>query len=207
MPRPPDAPPARLRAGARRSARRRSCTARDRGPRRRPPRAAARGRSRCRSMCRPSAMGAAERRVHLGADLVAAAPAPGPMTATIGASPPSSRTARIPSSSTPAARPRQPAWSIATARVEPSATGRQSAVSTIMPMPWHGGGMAVGVDRDRLAAGSARGNGRAAPPPRGPGGSHTAIAGRGPRTADPGPGDHARDQGRSTWRGSPGRGS
>ena len=47
----------------------------------------------------------------------------------------SSRSARTPSSSTPAASPRQPAWTIATAAAQPSATGRQSALSTITPSP------------------------------------------------------------------------
>src|SRR5256885_2092621 len=55
------------------------------------------------------------------------------MTATISPPQPSSRSAVTPLSSTPPARPRQPAWTIATAPSMPSATGRQSAVSTIAP--------------------------------------------------------------------------
>ena len=48
---------------------------------------------------------------------------------------PARAAARTPSSSTPAASPRQPAWTIATAPSPPSATGRQSALSTIAPTP------------------------------------------------------------------------
>src|SRR5664280_374437 len=61
--------------------------------------------------------------------------APGPIAATSGPAPPTSRSARTPSSSTPAARPRQPACTIATAPSPARATGRQSAVSTIAPTP------------------------------------------------------------------------
>ena len=85
-----------------------------------------------RSSVRP---GGAERRAHLVADLVAARPDPGadrggellrPERAQRPARPP--RAHRRPG-------PRQPAWSIATACGAISATGRQSAVSTIAPTP------------------------------------------------------------------------
>ena len=145
---PPGARRARLRGCGRRSARRRSCRRRRRGPRRRRRRAAARRRSRAGRGGGRRAWAPRERVVHLGADLVAADARAGPTTAAIGCpSAPSSRSARTPSSSTPAARPRQPAWSIATAPSQPSATGRQSAASTIAPTPRRRRGVAVGVDR------------------------------------------------------------
>ncbi len=136
MPRPPGAPPGLLRGGARSSARRRSCTARASRTSATP---AASSRSRaiaCRSIGRPLAMSMAERGVHLGPDLVAAGPRAGSDDrGTCARARPAPLSARTPSSSTPAARPRQPACSIATAPRSPSATGRQSAVSTITPTP------------------------------------------------------------------------
>ncbi len=113
---PPGGPRARLRGGGRRSARRRSC---------RPPTSrtsatpAASRRSWAiarRSMRCPCAWRPREGRVHLGRrPRSSRRPAPGPTTAVISPRRASSRSARTPSSSTPAASPRQPAWTIATA--------------------------------------------------------------------------------------------
>ena len=121
------------------AARRRSCTPARRAPRRRRRQQPLAGdRAQVDGPALAIAAGArlgAKRRVHLGAHLVAAGPAPGPMTAVTAPSPWSSESARTPSSSTPPASPRQPACSIATAPSPASATGRQSAVSTIAPTP------------------------------------------------------------------------
>ena len=98
---------ARLRGGARRSARRRSCSRSHVAHLVR--RRAASSRSRAiarRSMLLARSMRAAERaRAPRGRPRSSRRPAQGPITAAIRARPPSSRSARTPSSSTPAARP------------------------------------------------------------------------------------------------------
>ena len=124
---------------------------------------------------------AAERRVHLLADLVAAGPAPGPIDRDDRRPRrPAPASARTPSSSTPAARPRQPACTIATA---PSRAERdRQAVGARAPSrpAAQRGRLAVGVDRGlRLAVRSAGVAARAARSCRGPGsrapGAHAEL--------------------------------